>query len=72
MRDLGWLTPYYLKSSGSWPWRNHAVMFEDTEVVISTTDHEIASRIVAGLNGAYNLGRSSMALEMEFEPRRTA
>lgn len=72
MRDLGWQTPYRLKSSGSWPFRRHVAMFEDTEVAIAISNYEVAADVVAALNGAYNLGRSSMALEAEFEARRTA
>ena len=62
MIGVNWENPYNVKPIGSLIFKSYQVTFEDT-VIIESTSRESADRMAAALNGAYNLGASSVLLE---------
>lgn len=62
MKTLEWIEAYtYKYEKGIWN-----IYFEDT-IVLRSSSGEMMATITGALNGAYNLGRSNMKMEIEFK-----
>jgi len=59
-----WKTPYSYKKGGMFTSRRD-IIFEDT-ILLAVDGNDRAIAITAALNGAYNLGRSSVIMEQTF------
>ncbi len=64
MDGFEWVSPYVAKRH--WPFGWEVIFEEDTKLAWLASEYN-AKRYAAQLNGAYNLGRASVRIEVELQ-----